>query len=369
MHGSITTSIAHILGGHGMKSTAHIVWCNNNACFCCPYLVEAADSEHILVVKGGLVVDPLPHLGAPNLCSGSILHQVVQGYTPHAPQPGFQVLHPHADIVTQAGICSLALGHLQQSRKVLRIELQHWLTQQLQVGDNSTVTSSTEGNGKRKKTNVPSNWNRYSTGVSKCCTKWSRSTVCIVSVTRTVAYLQKVLPSDMNVLPLLVDLVGLRHVLVEDLQGQSDQGRVRHPGAIMPVLHLPQLVCLHLQHAQQQPVGNKACTDTGIWHSKIAAIHSTEQGGIANYSVREVPPLCIISWQGSACSSGLSLTAQSRVSSCWVGTVKCTQPNAERHFAQIAEGAVVTSSNFTSTMTVSAYAPSQWQHCWPQGCS
>ena len=105
-----------------MNLTAHILWYNNNACFCGPYLVEAANSEHILVVKGGLVVDPLPHLGAPNLCSSSILHQVVQGYTPHAPQPGLQVLHPHADVVTQAGVCSLALGHLHQSSKVLRTE-------------------------------------------------------------------------------------------------------------------------------------------------------------------------------------------------------------------------------------------------------
>ncbi len=51
------------------------------------YLVEAADSEHILVVKAGLVVDPLPDLGAPNLCCGGVFHEVVQGHTAHASQP------------------------------------------------------------------------------------------------------------------------------------------------------------------------------------------------------------------------------------------------------------------------------------------
>jgi len=138
-----------------MNLTAHILWCHNNACFCCSYLVEAADSEHILVVKGGLVVDPLPHLGAPNLCSGSILHQVVQGYTPHAPQPGLQVLHPHTDVVTQAGVCSLALGHLHQGMIVLRTKAQHWLTQQLQTAGNRTGTSSTEANENRKRPMCP----------------------------------------------------------------------------------------------------------------------------------------------------------------------------------------------------------------------
>ena len=70
------------------------------------------------------------------------------------------------------------------------------------------------------------------------------------------ARLQKVLPGNMHILPLLVDLVGLRHVLIEDLQGQGDQGGVSHPGAVMPVLHLPQLVCLHLKRRQQLAVSD-----------------------------------------------------------------------------------------------------------------
>ena len=45
---------------------------------------------------------------------------------------------------------------------------------------------------------------------------------------------------------LLGDLVGLLHVLIEDLQSDSDQGWVGHPGAIMAILHLPQLVSLDL---------------------------------------------------------------------------------------------------------------------------
>ena len=47
-------------------------------------LVEAADSEDILVIKGRLVVNPLPHLRASNLSCGCILHEVVQRYTAHA---------------------------------------------------------------------------------------------------------------------------------------------------------------------------------------------------------------------------------------------------------------------------------------------
>ena len=81
----------------------------------CPHLIEAADSQHILIVQGGLVVDPLPHLGAPNLSSGCILHEIVQGHTAHAPQPGLQVLHPHTDVVPQAGFCSVSLRHLQHT--------------------------------------------------------------------------------------------------------------------------------------------------------------------------------------------------------------------------------------------------------------
>ena len=61
-------------------------------------------------------------------------------------------------------------------------------------------------------------------------------------------YLKQVLPCDLDILTLLVNLVGLRHVLIKDLLGQGDQGGVGHPGAVMPILHLPQLVCLHLYH-------------------------------------------------------------------------------------------------------------------------
>ena len=78
-------------------------------------LVEAADSQHILLVKRGLMVDPLPDLGAPNLGGGCILHEIVQGYTAHAAQPGLQVLHSDTDVVAQAGLCSATSGHLQSS--------------------------------------------------------------------------------------------------------------------------------------------------------------------------------------------------------------------------------------------------------------
>ena len=62
------------------------------------------------------------------------------------------------------------------------------------------------------------------------------------------AYLKQILASDVHILSLLIYLVRLGHVLIEDLQGQGDQGWVGHPSAIMPILHLSQLVCLHLCH-------------------------------------------------------------------------------------------------------------------------
>ena len=127
----------------------------------------------------------------------------------------------------------------------------------------------------------------------------------------------------MHVLPLLVNLVGLRHVLIEDLQGQSDQGWVRHPGAIMPVLYLPQLVCLHLRHAQQQLVSNKACTGTGVWQQHTA------QSRVALHCccfVRRVVQyvrarLCMFIWLGPNCTEqGVTLSGSVR---CKMNTEEC----------------------------------------------
>lgn len=76
-------------------------------------LIEAADSQNVLVIKRSLVVDPLPHLGAANFSCGSILHEVMERHTAHAAQPGLQVLHPYADVVPQTGFGALPLRHLQ----------------------------------------------------------------------------------------------------------------------------------------------------------------------------------------------------------------------------------------------------------------
>ena len=43
------------------------------------------------------------------------------------------------------------------------------------------------------------------------------------------------------------NLVGGAHASIEDVQGDADQGRVRHPGAVVAVAHLPVLVRLHLR--------------------------------------------------------------------------------------------------------------------------
>lgn len=70
------------------------------------------------------MVDPLPHLGAANLSGGRILHEVVQGDTPHTPQPGLQVLHPNTDVVSQAGFCPVSLRHLHQSTSWLQLSIE-----------------------------------------------------------------------------------------------------------------------------------------------------------------------------------------------------------------------------------------------------
>lgn len=58
-----------------------------------------------------------------------------------------------------------------------------------------------------------------------------------------------------DIRPLLGDLVCLLHMLVEDVEGDGNKGRVRDPGPIMPVLHLPQLVCLDLYTGACQHAG------------------------------------------------------------------------------------------------------------------
>ena len=57
---------------------------------------------------------PLPDLGAGDLGCGGVLHQAVQGDAAEAAEPGLQILHPHADVVAQGGLCAGDLGDLQK---------------------------------------------------------------------------------------------------------------------------------------------------------------------------------------------------------------------------------------------------------------
>ena len=57
---------------------------------------------------------------------------------------------------------------------------------------------------------------------------------------------EQVRGGDVHVLAEVVELVRALHVRVEDLARDGDQARVRHPGAVVPVLHLAELVGAHL---------------------------------------------------------------------------------------------------------------------------
>ena len=61
------------------------------------------------------------------------------------------------------------------------------------------------------------------------------------------AHLQEVLLGDVHICTLVGQVVLGGHVLVEDVERHLDEGGVGHPGAVVAVLHFPQLVGLHLQ--------------------------------------------------------------------------------------------------------------------------
>ena len=46
--------------------------------------------------------EPLPDLRARNFSGGRILHQIVDRHGPAAPEPGFDILHAHPDILAEA---------------------------------------------------------------------------------------------------------------------------------------------------------------------------------------------------------------------------------------------------------------------------
>src|SRR5215218_5280618 len=63
-----------------------------------------------------LVVDPLPHLGAADLRSRRVLHQVENGNGASSREPGREVLHADGDVVAEAVHGNVAFGFLQQVR-------------------------------------------------------------------------------------------------------------------------------------------------------------------------------------------------------------------------------------------------------------
>ena len=65
---------------------------------------------------------------------------------------------------------------------------------------------------------------------------------------RSVGDGEKIGCSGVHVLALAGDLVGLRHLPVEDLLSNRDQARMRHPSAVVPVAGLAQLVGADLLH-------------------------------------------------------------------------------------------------------------------------
>src|SRR5579871_2318126 len=64
------------------------------------------------------MVDPLPDLRSGDLSRGRILHQIEDGCSTRAAQPGLDVLEANRDVVAQASFSDLALGYAQVEQLV-----------------------------------------------------------------------------------------------------------------------------------------------------------------------------------------------------------------------------------------------------------
>src|ERR1700680_938540 len=107
------------------------------------------------------MADPLPDLGATDLGSGGILHEMVERHTTDAAQPGLDIADPDIEVLPKAGL-----------------------------GDR------TPGDG------------------------------------------EKIRRGDVHVLTLAGNLIGVRHLAVENLFGDCDEPGMRDPGAVMAVASL-----------------------------------------------------------------------------------------------------------------------------------
>src|SRR5205814_4849793 len=71
--------------------------------------VEALDRHRLPVAGARAMMQALPQLRPADLRGGRILHQVIERHAAVAAQPGLEVLHAHADAVSQACFRDLAL--------------------------------------------------------------------------------------------------------------------------------------------------------------------------------------------------------------------------------------------------------------------
>jgi len=58
-------------------------------------------------------------------------------------------------------------------------------------------------------------------------------------------HVKQVVGGDLDILATHEELVGSRHVLIEDLRGDRGEGRVSNPSAVVAGAHLTQLVSAH----------------------------------------------------------------------------------------------------------------------------
>src|SRR5207248_6513479 len=76
-------------------------------------LAHQLASDVSAVIQGCTVVDPLPDLRARDLGGGGVFHQIENGCSTRASQPGLDVLDANADVAPDAGFGDLAAWHAQ----------------------------------------------------------------------------------------------------------------------------------------------------------------------------------------------------------------------------------------------------------------
>src|SRR6202022_2607896 len=83
-------------------------------------LVEGLAAERRVdraaVVESGAMPDPLPALGAADLCGGCILHQIIERHATDAAQPRLDIADPDIEVLPQPGLRDRALGDREKIR-------------------------------------------------------------------------------------------------------------------------------------------------------------------------------------------------------------------------------------------------------------